>query len=80
MEKFETHGLYTVSNTGGYEIMLSRCGEAAKVRDAFGSDNPKQSDWLDIEYIKDEDNPEEYNPVIDPKGYNIPLNLVMKVQ
>ena len=76
-EPFKADGFYTVSNSGGYEIMLSRSGDAAKVRDAFGSENPQTSDWLEIEYIPGE-NTEESEPVIDPNGYNIPLNQVMK--
>lgn len=75
-EPFTTHGHYTVSNAGGYEIMLSDSGDAAKVRDAFGSDNPETSDWLEIEYVPNEDG--EVEPVIDPQGYNIPLNMVMR--
>lgn len=77
-EEFTPHGTYTVSNTGGYEIMLNDAGDAAKVRDAFGSDNPKTSDWLEIEYIPDEETGES-EPVIDPNGYNIPLNQVMRI-
>ncbi len=83
-EEFVVHGHYTVSNSGGYEIMLSDSGDAARVRDSFGSDNPETSDWLDIEYVTDEEGEpdEEGNlpsePVIDPEGYNIPLNLVMR--
>lgn len=75
-EPFEVHGHYTVSNNGGYEIMLSDDGEAARVRDAFGSDNPETSDWLPIEYVTNEDGEDE--PVIDPEGYNIPLSQVMR--
>ena len=78
-EEFVPHGSYTVSNAGGYEIMLNDAGDAARVRDAFGSDNPETSDWLEIEYVPSEDGEEEFEPVIDPKGYNIPLNLVMRI-
>ncbi len=53
--------------------MLDDNGDAAKVRDAFGSDNPQTSDWLPIEYVGDE-------AVIDPNGYNIPLSQVMRLQ
>ena len=74
---FQAHGFYTVSNAGGYEIMLNDRGDAAKVRDAYGSDVPEISDWLEIEYVPDEDT-EEMEPVIDPNGYNIPLNQVVK--
>jgi len=76
-EEFIPHGSYTVSNSGGYEIMLSDAGDAAKVRDAFGSDNPQTSDWLEIEYVPGEDG--ESEPVIDPEGYNIPLSQVMRL-
>ena len=58
--------------------MLNDAGDAAKVRDAYGSDNPQTSDWLEIEYIPSEDG--ESEPVIDPNGYNIPLNQVMRLQ
>src|ERR1035437_8890999 len=83
-EEFILQGIYTVSNTGGYEIMLSDDGDSARVRDAFGSDNPKTSDWLEIEYVVDDEaDPEDGHPammpVIDPKGYNIPLNMVMRI-
>lgn len=85
-EKFVAHGTYQVSNSGGYEIMLSNDGESARVRDCFGSDNPKTSDWLEIETIKNEDyvvgeDEEDYEfiQVIDPAGYNIPLNEVMRI-
>lgn len=77
-EEFTPHGTYTVSNAGGYEIMLSDSGDAAKVRDAFGSDNPETSDWLEIEYVPNEETGES-EPVIDPNGYNIPLNQVMRI-
>lgn len=76
-EEFIAHGTYTLSNTGGYEVMLSDAGDAAKVRDAYGSDNPQTSDWLEIEYVPGEDG--EMEPVIDPQGYDIPLNMVMRV-
>jgi hypothetical protein len=35
------------------------------------------TDWLDIEYVMDEDEG-EFVPVIDPDGFNVPLNLVMR--
>jgi hypothetical protein len=76
-DDFIAHGSYTVSNSGGYEVMLSDSGDAAKVRDAFGGPNPQTSDWLEIEYIESEDG--EMEPVIDPQGYNIPLSMVMRV-
>jgi hypothetical protein len=76
-EEFIPHGSYTVSNLGGYEVMINDSGDAAKVRDAYGSEEPKISDWLEIEYIEDEEG--EFSPVIDPEGYNIPLNMVMRI-
>jgi hypothetical protein len=76
-EEFVPNGTYTVSNAGGYEIMLSPSGDAAKVRDAYGSDNPQTSDWLEIEFVPTENGDDE--AVIDPKGYNIPLSQVMKI-
>jgi hypothetical protein len=84
-EEFMPDGTYTVSNAGGYEIMLSDSGDMAKVKDAFGSDTPKISDWLEIEYVPSEDGEmddegyPEMVPVIDPNGYNIPLNMVMRI-
>jgi len=84
-KSFKVHGGYTISNAGGYEIELSDCGSSARVKDAWGSDNPRISEWLEIEYIIDEDSEpdeegyKESEPVIDPDGYNIPLNMVMKV-
>jgi hypothetical protein len=78
VEPFIVHGVYTVSNSGGYEIMLNNSGDAAKVRDAYGSDNPETSDWLEIEYVPEEDTL-DFEAVIDPNGYNIPLSLVMRV-
>lgn len=84
-EEFMPDGTYTVSNSGGYEIMLSDSGDMAKVKDAFGSDTPKISDWLEIEYVPSEDGEmddegyPEMVPVIDPNGYNIPLNMVMRI-
>lgn len=85
-DDFKTHGSYTVSNSGGYLIELSDCGGSARVRDSFGSDNPKTSDWFEIEYIPNEDGDldDEGNielvPVINPEGYNIPLNMVMRIE
>lgn len=73
VDEFIPQGSYTVSNAGGYEIMIDDDGDAAMVRDAFGSDNPQTSDWLPIEYVGDE-------AVIDPNGYNIPLSQVMRLQ
>ena len=85
MEDFKAHGYVTMSNAGGYLIELSDCGDSARIKDNYGSDNPQISDWLEIEYIIDEDSEldeegyKEYEPVIDPDGYGIPLNMVMRI-
>tara|TARA_R110001599_G_scaffold66248_3_gene187237 strand:+ start:2017 stop:2547 length:531 start_codon:yes stop_codon:yes gene_type:complete len=84
---FVAHGHYTVSNLGGYEIQLSDCGDFARIKDAWGSNNPIISEWFEIENIENgypnmmDENKEmgELIPVIDPNGYDIPLNMVMRV-
>jgi hypothetical protein len=68
------HGYYTYSNSCGYGVILSDCGEAAKL--VMNNEDCDVTDWLDIEYVMDEDEG-EFVPVIDPTGYNISLNLVM---
>lgn len=77
-EQFVVHGTYTLGNAGGYEIMISDDGDSARIRDAWGSNNPKTSDWLPIEYVDNEETG-ELEPVIDPEGYDIPLNMTMRV-
>jgi hypothetical protein len=77
-EDFIVHGVYCVSNAGGYEIELSADCDSARVRDAFGSDNPEVSDWFEIEHVFC-DEEKDFITVIDSKGYNIPLNQVMRV-
>jgi len=75
MVKEKIHGYYTYSNCCGYGIILSDCGEQAKlVMDVEGSD---VTDWIDIEFVFDEDE-DEFVPVIYPDGFNVPLNLVMR--
>jgi hypothetical protein len=69
------HGYYTISNTEGYGVILSDCGEAAKL--VMNNEDCDVTDWLDIEHVFDEDE-NEFVPVIDPTGYNISLNLVMR--
>ncbi len=78
-DDFKAHGSYTISNTGGYLVEISDCGEMARTKEAWGNDNPKVSDWLEIVYVDDPDSPEELIPVIEPNGVNIPLNQVMKL-
>lgn len=75
---FTPHGSYTVSNSGGYEVELSKDGGSARVRDAYGSDDPQVSEWFEIQYVPAQEG-QELQPVIDPTGYNIPLNQVMRI-
>ena len=87
-DDFRVDGFYTLSNSGGYEIMIHPSGDSAKVRDAYGSENPKTSDWLEIEWLANPDieendvvSEDEWNvPIIDPNGYNIPLHSVMNLK
>lgn len=78
-DDFVPHGSYTISNAGGYLIQLSDCGTFARVRDAFGSDTPETSDWLEITDIIDQSTGESF-PVIDPDGYNINILEITKLQ
>jgi hypothetical protein len=72
------HGYYTKSNCCSYGVILSDCGEAAKLVDFdTNGDIYAITDWLEIEYVMDEDEG-EFVPVIDPDGFNVPLNLVMR--
>lgn len=69
------HGYYTYSNCCGYGVIFSDCGEAAKL--VMNNEDCDVTDWLDIEYVMDEDEG-EFVPVIDPDGFNVPLNLVIR--
>jgi len=69
------HGYYTKSNCCGYGVILSDCGTQAKL--VMNVEDCDVTDWLDIEHIFDEDE-NEFVPVIDPNGFNVPLNLVMR--
>ena len=73
-ENFKTHGVYTVSNAISYLIELSDCGDSARM--IVGD---KITDWYEIEYVYDEDS-DDMVAVIDPSGYNVPLNLVMRLE
>lgn len=68
-------GYYTYSNCCGYGVILSDCGEQAKL--VMNSEDCDVTDWLDIDYVLDEDT-NEFEPVIDPEGFNVPLNLVIR--
>lgn len=78
MENFKTHGYYTISNSGGYEVEIANSNDAIRVREAWGGDNPKVSDWLEITYKFNEDT-DEYDAVANYDGEIIPLNLVIRV-
>jgi hypothetical protein len=78
MLKEKIHGYYTYSNCYRYGVILSDCGEAAKLVDFdTNGDIYAITDWLDIEHVFDEDE-NEFVPVIDPDGFDVPLNLVMR--
>jgi hypothetical protein len=78
----EIHGYYTVSNAISYGVILSDCGDSAKL--VLMKDEPETTDWLDIEWVVNEDGEvddegfPELEPFIDPNGFNVPLNLVMR--
>ena len=60
-EEFIAHGYYVVSNAIGYEVELNKSCDGARLRI-----DGKVTDWLDIEYIVDEDSEEgDSIPVID---------------
>ena len=70
------HGYYTVSNACGYGVHLSDCGEQAKL--IMNDEDCTVTDWLDIEWVISDDDDGEFKPIIDPEGYNIPLNHVIR--
>jgi len=79
VEEFETHGVHMVSNLGGFDVMISPCGDYAKLRDNYASDNPEITEWLEIQYLYNEYS-EEYEPtIVHPDGLEIPLNLVTRI-
>jgi hypothetical protein len=79
-ETFFVHGAVTYSNAGGFLVQLSDCGEMARLLDAYGSDAPKISEWFPIEYITDPDDEEgDSIPTIDPEGWNIRLDNVVRM-
>jgi hypothetical protein len=69
------HGYYQLSNCCGYGVHLSNCGTQAKL--IMNDEDCSVTDWLDIEYLFDEES-NEYEPIIDPTYYDVPLNLVMR--
>jgi hypothetical protein len=77
-KKFIAHGYYVVSNAGGYEVQIDDSGDSARLK----LPNGEITEWLPIEYIQDEhsENEGDLMPTIDPQGYNVPLNLVMRIK
>jgi len=77
---FIAHGIYTVSNCGGYLVEIHKSGDSARLKENFGSENPEVTDWYEIEYISDPENEDsDMIAVIDPEGYNIRLDSVMRI-
>lgn len=70
------HGYYTKSNTTSYGVHISDCATQAKL--IMNNEDCTVTDWLDIEWIMSDDDDGEYEPVIDPNGYNVSLNLVIR--
>ena len=75
MLKEKIHGYYTYSNCCGYGVILSDCGTQAKL--VMNNEDCYVKDWLDIDYVLDEDT-NEFEPIIDPEGFNVSLNLVIR--
>ena len=69
------HGYYQWSNSCGYGVHLSDCGTQAKL--IINVEDCTTTEWLDIEYQFDREN-NDWEPIIDPDHYNVPLNLVMR--
>ena len=76
-QEFTAEGYYTIANAGGYEVELNKDGSCARLKDAYGNENPQITDWLEVENLQNPDMDFETIPTIDPKGYHIPLNLVI---
>jgi hypothetical protein len=72
----EIHGYYAWSNACGYGVHLSDCGEQAKL--IMNDEDSTVTDWLDIEWVPSDDDDGEWEPIIDPNGYNVPLNHVIR--
>ena len=79
---FITHGGYQLSNACWYEVELSPDGEGARLRMYDSNGATKVSRWLEVEHVENPDAEEEEDrfwPVIDPEGFDIPLELVFKI-
>jgi hypothetical protein len=84
MSEEKIHGYYTVSNAISYGVILSDCGDSAKL--VLMKDEPETTDWLPIEWVPnadgvvDDEGLPELEAVIDPEGFDVPMNLVMRIQ
>jgi len=82
MTEEKIHGYYTVSNAISYGVILSDCGDSAKL--VLMKEEPETTDWLPIEWVVNEDGElddegfPELEPFIDPEGFNVRLNHVMR--
>lgn len=76
----EPTGSHTVSNTVGYLVEIYKAGDAARLlipQDKAGDEHWIVTEWLEIGYIEDQDEPEgDLKAVIDPEGWNVPMELV----
>lgn len=71
----EIHGYYVASNNTSYGIHLTDDGTQAKL--IMNDEDCTVTDWLDVEWVVVGDD-DEFEPIIDPDGYNIPLNMVIR--
>ncbi len=78
-EKFTAHAGYTISNSIGIEIMLHPSGDSLKARYTDSNGKEEISEWLEIEYIEDEENSEESKPIAIWDQMEIPLNECYKI-
>ena len=82
MTEEKIHGYYTLSNAISYGVILSDCGDSAKL--VLMKEEPETTDWLPIEWVVNEDEEVDdegfpvLEPIIDPEGFDVPLNLVMR--
>lgn len=78
IKDFVCHGTYTYSNAYGYEVELSRNGEAARLRINGNEATAIVTEWLPIEAVEMEDF-SGYEHFIGVGSYNVPLSDVMTI-
>ena len=72
---FVATGYITTSNAGGFEVEIHPSGDSARLKDESGV-----TDWMEIEFVQNIDDPTgDLVPVINPDGYHIPLDQVMRI-